>query len=42
VSKGMQRLAIQSLGLRDEMRRYLEGWIAARRRADDAGGRDVR
>lgn len=30
VSKGLQKLAIQSLSLQDEMRRYLESWIQMR------------
>src|SRR5262249_39945417 len=34
VSKGLQKLAIQSLSLQDEMRRYLGSWIEARQWAD--------
>ncbi len=33
VARGVQRLAIQSLGLQDELQRYLTGWIEARQRA---------
>ncbi len=33
VSKGLQKLAIRSLDLRDQFRTYLEGWIEARDRA---------
>jgi len=36
VSRGLQKLAIQSLSLQDEMRRYLSSWIDARQRADAA------
>lgn len=32
VSRGLQRLALESLTLEDEMRRYLTSWIEARRR----------
>jgi len=32
VAGGLQKLAIESLSLRDEMRRYLESWIDMRRR----------
>lgn len=34
VARGMQRLAIDSLTLQDEMRRYLNGWLEARRQAE--------
>jgi hypothetical protein len=34
MSRGMQKLALESLSLRDEMRRYLESWIANRQRAE--------
>lgn len=30
VSRGLQKLAIQSLGLQDEMKRYLSTWLATR------------
>ncbi len=33
VSTGLQKLAIQSLGLQDEMKRYLESWITAARQS---------
>jgi hypothetical protein len=33
VASGLQKLAIESLTLEDEMRRYLNGWLEARRRA---------
>jgi len=36
LARGLQRLAIESLTLQDEMRRYLTGWIETRRRASDA------
>ncbi|MBP7935863.1 MAG: hypothetical protein KA354_14555 [Phycisphaerae bacterium] len=36
MAKGMQRLAIDSLSLQDEMRRYLAGWMEARRKAEAA------
>ncbi len=46
VGKGLQKIAIQSLSLQDEMRRYLEGWIQMRQRADQeirtAGAANVR
>lgn len=38
MAKGMQRLALDSLSLRDEMRRYVEGWIANQRRANGPAG----
>ena len=33
VARGLHKLAIESLTLQDEVRRYLSGWIAARQRA---------
>ncbi len=33
VSRGMQKLALESLSLRDEARRYLESWMASQQRA---------
>jgi hypothetical protein len=36
MAKGMQRLAIDSLTLQDEMRRYLNGWAEAKSRAQAA------
>jgi hypothetical protein len=36
MSHGVQKLAIQSLGLQDEFRRYLLGWIEARQKAQAA------
>ncbi len=33
MSRGVQKLAIQSLGLQDEMQQYLDGWIEAAHRA---------
>jgi len=33
VAGGLQKLAIESLTLQDEMRRYLDGWLEARREA---------
>lgn len=39
VAKGMQRLALDSLSLRDEMRRYIEGWVNNQRRAQANGQR---
>jgi hypothetical protein len=33
ISRGVQKLAIQSLGLQDEIQRYLQGWIEAAQRA---------
>lgn len=33
VSRGVRRLAVQSLGLQDELQRYLTSWIEARQRA---------
>lgn len=37
VSKGLQKLAIQSLSLEDEMKRYLQSWLAARQRTTATG-----
>lgn len=34
VSRGLQKLAIQSLSLQDEMKRYLQGWIDLRRQQE--------
>jgi len=36
MAKGMQRLAIDNLSLQDEMRRYLAGWVEAKRKAEAA------
>ena len=36
LARGLQRLAIESLTLQDEMRRYLTGWVETRRRASAA------
>jgi len=36
LARGLQQLAIESLTLQDEMRRYLTGWIETRRRASAA------
>ncbi|UCD29609.1 MAG: hypothetical protein JSV03_03765 [Planctomycetota bacterium] len=36
VAAGLQKMAIDSLTLQDEMRRYLTGWIEARRQANKA------
>lgn len=36
LATGLHRLAIESLTLRDELRRYLHGWIETRRRASAA------
>jgi len=36
VARGLQKLAIESLTLQDEMRRYLMGWIETRQRANVA------
>lgn len=33
VAGGLQRLAIESLTLQDEMRRYLQGWVETRQQA---------
>jgi hypothetical protein len=30
IARGLQRLAIESLGVQDEVKRYLQNWIAAR------------
>lgn len=38
VSRGLQKLAISSLSLRDELQRYLEGWMAARGDAAKGSG----
>lgn len=38
VADGLQELAVESLTLRDEVRRYLGSWIEARRRAQSAAG----
>jgi len=35
VSSGVRKLAIQSLGLQDEIRRYLTSWIEARQRKEN-------
>jgi hypothetical protein len=35
VSRGLQRLAIESLVFEDEMQRYLTSWLDARRRAKE-------
>jgi hypothetical protein len=35
VATGLQKLALQSLSLEDEMRRYLESWIELRRSRQD-------
>ncbi len=35
VSRGLQKLGIESLTLRDEVRRYLTGWIDTRQRAQE-------
>jgi hypothetical protein len=34
MSRGLERLGIESLTLQDEMKRYLTSWLDARRRAD--------
>lgn len=34
LARGLQRLAIESLTLQDEMRRYLHGWVDTRQRAN--------
>jgi hypothetical protein len=36
MSHGVQKLAVQSLGLQDEFKRYLLGWIEARQKAQAA------
>lgn len=36
VSRGLRKTAIESLSLQDEMKRYLTGWIEARRRREEA------
>ena len=38
VASGLQKLAIQSLSLQDEMQRYLQSWVEAKRRASAAPG----
>lgn len=38
MSRGVQRLAVQSLGLQDEFKRYLLSWIEARQKAQAAAG----
>jgi hypothetical protein len=48
VAGGLQKLALESLSLRDEVRRYLDTWIQNQRRAaagttappPESGGRD--
>ena len=42
VSAGVQKLAVQSLTLQDELKRYLQGWIEARQKATDAANTTVR
>jgi len=42
VARGLQRLAIESLTLKDEMRRYLSGWIETRRAAAEGEKSEVR
>lgn len=37
VARGLQRLALESLTLRDEVRRYLSAWIETRRRSETVG-----
>jgi hypothetical protein len=39
VACGLQKLAIQSLSLQDEMRRYLQSWVDAKKRADTSASR---
>lgn len=41
VSRGLQKLAIQSLALDDELKRYLTGWISARQATSAASRRSV-
>ena len=39
VANGLQKLAIESLALKDEVRRYLKGWIEARGQASEKVGK---
>lgn len=38
IAQGLERIGLQSLSLQDEMRRYLETWMQAQRRASGARG----
>ncbi|HOB76430.1 MAG TPA: hypothetical protein PKG54_18115 [Phycisphaerae bacterium] len=42
VSRGMRKLAIQSLGLQDELQRYLTGWIEAYQRQHAGANNSVK
>lgn len=41
VAKGVERLAIESLTLRDDMRRYLTSWMEAQRRAGSSASNNA-
>jgi hypothetical protein len=41
MARGMQKLALESLSLRDEARRYLDTWIANQRRAAAEAGPEL-
>jgi hypothetical protein len=41
MSRGVQKLAVQSLGLHDEFKRYLLGWMEARQKAQAAANAAV-